>query len=986
MAVLGIEVEQTGTLGGVQVVPAPRMSAAAPSRSRAEGRAEDRKSDDAEVIVRHVIIAYGLTFAVMACLSVVDNIAASPFLQLNLVARAVTLAFAGIILALGLRGASLHSSAVATLGFCAVILGSTIWQASFTHEAFATPMAGIGLALVAAWSLPWPVAYQAALAALAAAAITMNAAPAQRIGDETVVPILLALSSIPMALLGRRQRAALAAAKSEARQAGEQLHQIAESADEVLWVLDLASSTMAYLSPGIEQLCGVSAEAMRGDFDVFLRLVPEDERGGVSAQIAAARTTHEPARIDHRIRRPDGTLRWVQLRLAPIRNEVGDVVRVGGVIRDTTAEWELADAQARAREEAETTARLKDQFLANLSHEIRTPLNGVIGMIDLLRESILVPAQRAHVETVHACGKQLLSLVNDLLDFAKIEAGKQEVGKTDFDVGEIVAYAVQLFAARAAEKGLDLSHRIDLPPFAAFRGDPEILRQILTNLVANAVKFTESGRVEVRAGLAEDLSGQIRLQFEVEDTGIGVAPAAIGEIFAPFIQADASTARRFGGTGLGLAIAQRLAKLMDGQIQCRSTVGSGSTFWFTVLVEPAGADAADGSRLPSQRVLVVATSPQSRTCLSAELNGWALRVHQVSSFDDALAAVDTGMRRSEPYDLVIADMGTSGMTAAEFIREVRQTAAECPPAVGLISSGGRPQDGPAACEAGAAFYLHVPVRPWRLFESLRVLWEPGGMDDLPRVTQASRRILVVEDNLLNQRVAVAMVERVGHRAEVVASGREALQALENGRFDAVLMDCQLPDLDGFETTVRIRERERGTGRRIPVIALTASATQAAREQCLAAGMDDYLTKPIQRPLLGEVLGRWISAQDVPTAADGPAPIVDRVRLYDLTNGDPVQLERYTRMFHAEISWGLREIRDGAKDSDSGRVLSALHRLKGAAACVGANGVLAAVAHIEETAGVNNCAHVGDASKTIEEAYRVYAEALGTSIHGFLSAR
>ena len=718
----------------------------------------------------------------------------------------------------------------------------------------------------------------------------------------------------------------------------------------------------------------MSAATIRQNFDAFLRLIHADDRERVSQQFAGAAQMREPVRINHRIQRPDGTVRWVQLRFAPIRDEAGRVVRVGGVIRDTTAEAELADAQQRARESAEAAARLKDEFLANMSHEIRTPLNGVIGTVDVLRESPLLPVQRAHIETIHACGNQLLSLVNDLLDFSKLEAGTLDVATTALDVGDIVGYVTQLFAAGAAEKGIDLSYQIDMPPLAGFRGDPEIVRQILTNLVSNAVKFTDAGRVTVRAGVADVAGAQTVLRFEVEDTGVGVAPAAQARIFEPFVQADASTSRRFEGTGLGLAIARRLVRLLGGALHVRSTLGSGSTFSFTAPVAAIVTEAAPEHRFPARRVLVAAARPEDRAAVAAALARAVGTVDQASSAEETRAGLAAAVRRGQPYDLLVVDVRTWGMAAVDFLRDVRQGMPDCPSAIGFISSGGRPGDAPALSDAGAAFHLYVPVRPQRLLDCLAALWESPEQSNEPLpVARRRAHILVVEDNVLNQRVAAAMIEWVGYSTEVVASGAAALDALERARFDAVLMDCQLPGMDGFATTGHIRERERGTGRRIPVIALTASATEAARQRCLAAGMDDYLTKPIRRPILAEMLARWTDTAGGDDAVTVRA--VNRAHVQQMTDGDPAHLAQYTRMFHTEMAAGLRDIAGGADDNDAGRVLAVLHRLKGTAACVGAGAVIDTLSRVEDEV---RCQGVGDmraAAGQIEEAWRRFSAAL-----------
>ncbi len=781
--------------------------------------------------------AFWLVVGACACLSVADLVTISPHLEFAFAARVVTVTILAATLWLGSRKPSARSVTWAALAVCGELLASTVLQDSVTRDPLATPLAAVGLALVAAWLLPWAMTDQAMLVILGVAAIVAHALVTHSSPDGAVLPVVLTAGSIPVAYSMSRQREALATARASA-------------------------------------------------------------------------------------------------------------------------------------------SRLKDQFLANMSHEIRTPLNGVIGMVDVLRHSPLLPAQRINVETIYTCGMQLLSLVNDLLDFSKIEAGKLDIADVELDIGDVVAFAVQLFGARAGEKDLDLSYRIDMPPLAEFRGDPERLRQILVNLVSNAVKFTDHGHVSVRATVVEDGDAQALLRFDVEDSGPGVDPAARDRIFEEFKQADGAGARARGGAGLGLAIARRLARLMGGDLQFHGAPGSGSTFWFSARVDKAAPSAGEPQQLPNRRVLVAAAHPEHRARLSAELTRWGLRVGPVANIGEARAELDGAAQQRDPYDLALVEEGLSDLSAAALIGEIRKRSGGGRPAIGLVASSGRATDAPTALDAGAAFYLYLPVRRGRLFECLAALWSATD-DEKERASTAPRYILVVEDNPLNQRVAVALIESLGYRAHVAGSGREALAALTTTPFDAILMDCQLPEeMDGFEITSRIRERELGTDRRTPVIALTASATQANRERCRAAGMDDFITKPIHRSSLHEVLSRWVDVSKPAHAPQALAPAeIDRALLHSVTGGDPVAVDHYARLFDAEVAGALQEIRNAAHGGDCKRVVKALHGLKGAAVTIGAIGVRNTISRLEEQARSNAVENVLPQLADLERACRLFLEAM-----------
>jgi two-component system sensor histidine kinase/response regulator len=576
-------------------------------------------------------------------------------------------------------------------------------------------------------------------------------------------------------------------------------------------------------------------------------------------------------------------------------------------VEQRTLELQQATAKAYAlAHQAEEASRAKSQFLANMSHEIRTPMNGVLGMLELLLGTGLKDKQRRFAETAHLSAEALLSVINDILDFSKIEAGKLALESLGFDLRQTVEQVVELLAERAYRKGLELVCQIDDDVPTALQGDPNRLRQILTNIIGNAIKFTEQGEVSVVVRSTESEGPEAKsgtnlcssvgfhsVYFSVQDTGIGITPEERAQLFQPFVQADGSTTRKYGGTGLGLSISKQLVIMMGGEIGVESTPGTGSIFWFTVrlAVRPATEQAAASLRgnLSSLRVLIVDDNATNRSILHHQLTSWGIHNSSAANGPQALELLRMAAAQGNAYDLALLDMHMPGMDGVQLTQAIKADPAIATVRLVMLTSAGPYGDAATAYEAGVAAYLSKPVRQSELYSclatqmnrlvqvstpteatatQLNLLAGPPGAQ-----TQFHAYVLLAEDNRINQEVVCNMLDSLGCRVDIVHNGRQAVEARARASYDLILMDCQMPQMDGFAATQAIREYEAQLsvprnqfparkessqeppltldGRqlptfRIPIIALTANAIEGDRERCLAAGMNDYLSKPFTR--------------------------------------------------------------------------------------------------------------------------------------------
>ena len=673
---------------------------------------------------------------------------------------------------------------------------------------------------------------------------------------------------------------------------------------------------------------------------------------------------------------------------------------------------------ARARDSALESARMRAEFLANMSHEIRTPLNGVIGMTRLLIDTRLGTDQREMIEIARMSADALLKIVNDILDFSKISAGKVVLEEADFDLGTAVESVVQIFTEQAHAKGVVLDSFIDGDVPVLLRGDSGRLCQVLTNLVGNAVKFTSEGEATVRVVRVGGSENQSILRFQVRDTGIGIPLDGQRNIFQAFTQADGSTTRRFGGTGLGLAISAQLVELMGGSIGVESEPGHGSTFWFTATFrhQPAVAQntSAERLRLEGVRILIADRSSTSARIISGHLTAWRMRCDVAGSAAQTMLALKSAVTNGDPFQIAIIDMQLPEMDGLTLARAIKATPSlSRVRLLGMYSLGDRPDESRMKA-AGIRAQLARPIKQSQLFNTLGVLIASAVQEDaaveaprrriareikshIPAKIRERTRILLVEDNRVNQQVAMRMIERIGYKAAAVDNGRFALETLAHGDCDLILMDCQMPEVDGYTATREIRRRE-GSRRHTHIIGITAHALAGDREECLRVGMDDYIAKPVMPEDLAAIIDKWVEIQNTSAIAEKPlepwpahaeavAPnganrpddgaVVDEAVLADLRGyqkpGEPDFLTELIGVFSADLTNRLDQIRTGLQAGDANRIHQAAHALKGASGELGAHGMREICARLELSTAEGSIAAVPAMVQELEnEAVRVRA--------------
>ena len=755
-------------------------------------------------------------------------------------------------------------------------------------------------------------------------------------------------------LLAEVERASATLAETEAR-----YRSLVQKSSDLIVVSD-ASGVVGYASPASARILGIADNDLVGRR--IEELIHPDDVQAVRDRLAQLDgQAGGSVAVESRMRHSNGAWRTVAYTAT---NLLADPAVEGYVFNggDVTEVRQATQDLAVARDEALSASKVKSAFLATMSHEIRTPMNAVIGLTELLLDADLDAEQRELATGVKVSADNLLTIINDILDFSKIEAGKIELEEVALDLPSVADDVGRILAEPAHKKGLELLVDVHADVPTALLGDPVRIQQVLLNLASNAVKFTPSGEVVIRISPQEIGPAQVRLRCEVTDTGIGIAPVAQGRLFLPFSQADSSTTRKFGGTGLGLAISRQLVELMGGTLSLASAPGHGSSFWFELILRRPDAAAVQTPAvtlrsLEGRRALVVDDNDTNRLILRKQLLAWGVETVEAADGVDGLGEAAAAVEQQRPFDIGILDLNMPGMDGIELAATLKADPATTAITLFLLSSSGQRLSAAEAERRGLAGTLTKPVRQSELYDCLIAGLNGGASPDQPEPTptpadepgERRGQILLVEDNKMNQLVASKVLAKLGYRYDIANHGGEAVAALKAGSYDAVLMDCQMPEMDGYEATAEIRRIE-GAERHTPIIAMTAAAMEGDRETCLAAGMDDYITKPVRPEAISAVLDKWILRQTVDTpevASETQTLDPEQIELLrSLDDGDGAVLAEIIDEYLTQTARDRGLLADVASEGDPEALHRVAHALKGASANVGATTLATVCAEIE----------------------------------------